>query len=263
MEARSIVLFQILDPSARFGQERSCNVHSASQSVSSQPILWLMMLTRSLISDSLNVHTSSHQYGILFFKVKHKTVFPFLKFSPVWLSFRGREKMVTRVAMTKIYMASFREEYSSLLYWMVSSWKCDGRKHFRTSTTFFGSLLMLIFFLLLIEHFAFGSLLHVHEYQQHSRNNEYKSCLDLATKSHDSLKSKCVNNGLTLIENPWEASRVNNMVVKILLEEKLGICVNILNSSVTGGLELINTRGNEMPIVMLEFWKSNRVNDYK
>ncbi|KAF0972134.1 hypothetical protein FDP41_009830 [Naegleria fowleri] len=53
------------------------------------------------------------------------------------------------------------------------------------------------------------------------------------------------------------------MVVKILLEEKLGICVNILNSSVTGGLELINTRGNEMPIVMLEFWKSNRVNDYK
>ncbi|KAG2383389.1 hypothetical protein C9374_004060 [Naegleria lovaniensis] len=99
-------------------------------------------------------------------------------------------------------------------------------------------------------------------------NDGYKPCLDssvMITKYSETLysKSECVNNGLTLIENPWESSRVNNRVAKILLEEKLGICVNILNTTVTGGLELINQKGNEIPIVMLEFWKSNRVSDYR
>ncbi|KAG2382759.1 hypothetical protein C9374_004726, partial [Naegleria lovaniensis] len=99
--------------------------------------------------------------------------------------------------------------------------------------------------------------------------NGYKPCLDasmMITKYSESLfsPSECINNELTLIQNPWESSKVNNMVAKILLEEKLGVCVNIRrNTTVTKGLELINTEGKDKPIVILEFWKSGRSQDYR
>lgn len=127
--------------------------------------------------------------------------------------------------------------------------------HWKLSSKWFCNFILLIIIIFVTSSF------HVHAHD--------KPCLDssiMTTKDSESLfsPSDCSNNELTLIENSWESSKVNNMVVKIVLEEKLGVCVHIRrNTTVIQGLELINTIGNEKAIVILEFWKSGRTQEYR
>ncbi|KAG2370921.1 hypothetical protein C9374_013721 [Naegleria lovaniensis] len=71
------------------------------------------------------------------------------------------------------------------------------------------------------------------------------------------------NNRITLIYNNWLSSQVNVEVAKIILEEQLGVCVQLLLLPVMDGVFLINNKGNETALAILEFWKINRYEDYK
>ncbi|KAG2379277.1 hypothetical protein C9374_007416 [Naegleria lovaniensis] len=85
-----------------------------------------------------------------------------------------------------------------------------------------------------------------------------------ASKDLSGVSHKCgPSNGVVFILNDWLSSRVNIEVASIILQEKLGICVDSVALTVLEGLQLMNQQGNETPLVLLEFWKINRYDEFR
>ncbi|KAF0979281.1 hypothetical protein FDP41_001624 [Naegleria fowleri] len=107
---------------------------------------------------------------------------------------------------------------------------------------------------------------HPRQYAQNPCLNKKEDLQDTPFVSKDSYNTnhQCgPNNGVVFILNDWLSSRVNIEVAKIILEEKLGICVDVIDLTVLEGLKLMNRQGNVIPFVILEFWKINRYDEFR
>ncbi|KAG2393560.1 hypothetical protein C9374_007091 [Naegleria lovaniensis] len=65
-----------------------------------------------------------------------------------------------------------------------------------------------------------------------------------------------------LIHHDWLGTHVNVYVAKILLEEKMGYCVEIVDLPVNKGLEEMAKRGDKEAYAILEYWSLSRKYQY-
>jgi len=78
-----------------------------------------------------------------------------------------------------------------------------------------------------------------------------------------SVKNCDSSNTVFLIESFWAGIMVDTELARIVLEEKMGMCVKVLTMSVTDGLALMAAEGAVQSFAMLEFWSKSRQSQYK
>ncbi|EFC37151.1 adenylate cyclase [Naegleria gruberi] len=91
----------------------------------------------------------------------------------------------------------------------------------------------------------------------------FESSADVATQCLINSPRKCDNSRkLQLIQFNWLGPTVNANVAKIVLEEMLGICAEIVTMNVTHALEEMAEYGTRRSYAMLEFWSESRKFQY-